>query len=172
LIHIVKGTVWVCGDNVTAYQIISQKRWTEYGMNEEELGKWAFEGADSSIINVPSGFKNKGYDIVIAGKDFGGGGKSNEHPILAMKGAGVKLVIAESFARYSFRNAINLALPAIKCAGITQLFNTGEKIEVNLLTGEIKNLTTEKALTGIPLSVLSLDLINAGGLLEYHKKQR
>lgn len=169
--RVLQGTVWKCGDNITAYQIITQKRWTACGMNQEELGKWAFEGAEPGVKDLPYGFRDRGYDIVIAGKDFGGGGKSNEHPVLAMKGAGVKLIIAESFSRYNYRNAINLGLPALACPGITKLFNTGERIEVDLITGQIKNLTTGSSIAGIPLNDFVLNLIGAGGLLKYFQNK-
>jgi len=169
--HIVKGTVWTCGDRVDAYQIIGKNRWTLDSLDPAELGKWAFEGVDPAIKNVAWGFKNKEYDVVIAGKDFGGGGKSIEHPIVAMQGAGIKLVIAESFARYNFRNSINLGLPAVKCPGITRIFKTGDKVEANLLTGEIKNLTTGDTARGVPLTDFVLELIGAGGLLDYTKKK-
>jgi 3-isopropylmalate/(R)-2-methylmalate dehydratase small subunit len=108
---------------------------------------------------------------VIAGQDFGGGGKSIEHPIVAMKGAGIGLIIAESFSRYTYRNSINLGLPAIKCEGITQAFKTGDEAAVNVLTGEIKNLTTGKTLRGCPLTDFVLGLVESGGLLEYYKKR-
>lgn len=169
--HIIKGTVWKCGNDVTAYQIIAQKRWTLNNLDPDELGKWAFEGAEPSVKDIPWGFKNKGYDIVIAGKDFGGGGKSIEHPVVAMKGAGIKLAIAESFSRYNFRNAINLGLPALNCEGITKVFNTGDSIEANLLTGEIVNLTTKEKITGSQLSDFILKLIDTGGLLDFSRDE-
>jgi 3-isopropylmalate/(R)-2-methylmalate dehydratase small subunit len=128
----------------TAYQIIGRKRWTLNAMDPAELGQWAFEDAIESIKDIPGGFQELGYDIVVAGHDFGGGGKSIEHPIVAMQGAGVKLVLAESFSRYNFRNAINRGLPAITCPGISGFCDTGDKLQVDLLNGEIKNLTTER----------------------------
>lgn len=169
--QIVKGIVWKCGDRLDAYQIVGKNRWTLDSLDPAELGKWAFEGADPAIKNVAWGFKNKGYDVVIAGKDFGGGGKSIEHPIVAMQGAGIKLVIAESFARYNFRNSINLGLPAVRCEGITQRFKTGDRIEVDLVSGEIKNLTTGDVAHGTPLSKFVLDLVASGGLLDYTRKR-
>ena len=63
-------------------------------------------------------FRKSGYEIIVAGKNFGCGSKTVEHPVMAMLGAGVKLVIADSFSRYSYRNAINLALPVLICPGI------------------------------------------------------
>ena len=168
---IVQGVVWNGGDGVDAYKIIGKTRWTMDRLDPAELGKWVFEDADPSIKNVEWGFRKKGYDVVVAGLDFGGGGKSIEHPIVAMQGAGVKLVVADSVARYNFRNSINLGLPAIKCPGVSRIFKTGDKIQVNLLTGEIKNLTTGAVAKGTPLTDFVLDLMASGGLLAYTKKR-
>ena len=85
------------------------------------------------------------------------------------QGAGVQLILAESFSRYGFRNAINRALPAITCPGIGKVFKTGDRLEANLLTGEISNLTTGGRISGIPLSDYILKLISAGGLLQYYR---
>jgi 3-isopropylmalate/(R)-2-methylmalate dehydratase small subunit len=167
----ISGVAWKCGDNVTAYQIIAQKRWTMNKLDPAEMGMWVFEGADPSVKDVPDGFKSKGYKIVVAGEDFGGGGKSIEHPILAMQGAGIVLLVAESFSRYNFRNAINLGLPAIMCPGVTKIFASGDRLEADLLSGKIKNLTTGAKAAGIPLSDFVLKLIESGGLLEYYRKK-
>ncbi|MDI7258633.1 MAG: 3-isopropylmalate dehydratase [Thermodesulfobacteriota bacterium] len=169
--QIIQGIVWKCGDGLDAYKIIGKNRWTLDQLDPKELGKWAFEGAEPSIKDIPWGFKNKGYEVVIAGKDFGGGGKSIEHPIVAMKGAGIKVTVAESFARYNFRNSINLGLPAIKCPGVTRIFKTGDKAQVHLLTGEVKNLRTGDVAYGVPLSDFVFALIESGSLLEYTKKR-
>lgn len=167
--HIIGGVVWTCGNEVTAYDIIGPKRWTLGGLDPEELGKWVFEGADPGVRDIPWGFRDKGCRVVVAGVDFGGGGKSIEHPIVAMKGAGITLVIAESFARYTYRNAINLGLPAIKCEGITRVVSPGDRIEADILTGEIRNLTTGESVSGFPLTAFVLRLLAAGGLLGYYK---
>lgn len=167
----IRGTVWKCGDNITAYQIIAQKRWTMNKMDPEEMSKWVFEGAEPSVKDLPNGFKSKGYQVVVAGQDFGGGGKSIEHPIVAMQGAGIILLVAESFSRYTFRNAINLGMPAIMCPGVAEIFSSGDTLEADLLTGEIKNLSTGAVKAGIPLSDFVLRLIESGGLLEYYRKK-
>lgn len=167
--HIVCGKVWKTGDDITAYQIIGQKRWTLNGLDPNELGKWAFEGALPEVENVEYGFKALGYNVVVAGRDFGGGGKSIEHPIVAMQGAGITLVIAESFSRYNFRNAINLGLPAMTCPGITEIFSTGDEIHADLLTGEIQNVTKGNKIKAFPLSDYIIDLLSAGGVLNYYR---
>lgn len=167
--QIIRGTVWTCGNDVTAYDIIGQKRWTLGKLDPEELGKWVFEGADPGVRDVPWGFRDKGFQVVVAGHDFGGGGKSIEHPIVAMKGAGIRLVIAESFARYTYRNSINLGLPALKCEGITGAFSLGDLIEADVLTGAVRNVTTGASVSAFPLTDFVLHLVEAGGLLNYYK---
>ncbi len=167
----IEGKVWKCGDGLDAYKIIGKNRWTLDQLDPHELGKWVFEGEDPGVKNIPWGFKNKGYEVVIAGKDFGGGGKSIEHPVVAMKGAGIKVTVAESFARYNFRNSINLGLPAIRCQGVTRIFKTGERARVNLLTGEVKNMTTGEVAFGVPLSDFVFELIASGSLLEFTKRR-
>ena len=164
----IKGSAYVCGDNVTAYQIIAQNRWA-LGLNEAELGKWAMEGACPQVLNVENGFKDKGCSIVVGGEDFGGGGKSIEHPIAALQGAGVELLIADSFSRYSFRNAINRGLPAILCPGITRLAHTGDELEADLITGMIRNCTTGEEIQGAPLSDLVLEFVERFGMLAYYR---
>lgn len=166
---IIKGKVYKIGDNITAYKIISQARWTACGTDTKELGKWAFEPSIPEIMDVPYGFRDMGLDIVVGGVDFGGGGKSNDHPVLSLKGAGVKLLIAESFSRIFFRNAINLGLPAITCSHISEFADMGDELSVNLYTGEIYNLTTKKTIIGERYNDYILKLIEAGGLLAFHR---
>ncbi|MGN0983623.1 MAG: 3-isopropylmalate dehydratase [Gemmiger sp.] len=166
--RVIRGKVYKCGDNVTAYQIIAQNRWA-LGLNAQELGKWAMEGACPEVCNVENGFRQKGCTIVAGGEDFGGGGKSIEHPIAALQGAGVELLIADSFSRYSFRNAINRGLPAILCPGITDIVHTGDELEADLITGRIRNCTTGAEIQGAPLSDLVLEFVECGGMLAYYR---
>lgn len=168
--RIIQGSVCLCGDNVTAYQIIAQNRWS-LGLNAEELGKWAMEGVCTEVLNVENGFKDKGYSIVVGGEDFGGGGKSIEHPIAALQGAGIKLLIADSFSRYSFRNAINRGLPAILCPGITGIVHDGDILEADLTTGRIRNCTNGEEIQGAPLSDLVLEFVESGGMLAYYRNK-
>lgn len=167
----IQGKTFVCGDNVTAYQIIAQNRWA-LGLNPEELGKWAMEGACPQVLNVEGGFRELHYDIVVGGRDFGGGGKSIEHPIAALQGAGVRLLIADSFSRYSFRNAINRGLPAILCPGISAVVHTGDVLQAELTTGKIRNLTTGQEIQGAPLPGLVLQFVECGGMLAYYRRLR
>lgn len=165
----IKGNVFKVGDNVTAYQISFQERWKSCGTDATELGKWAFEPLLPEVKDVPFGFRDKGYSIVVGGVDFGGGGKSNDHPVLTLKGAGVSLLIAESFSRIYFRNCINLGLPVIECRGINEFVQTNDELIVDLNSGEIENLTTKKTIKGAQLNAYVLDIIKAGGLLSYYR---
>lgn len=166
----IEGKAYNCGDNITAYQIIARDRWG-LGLTPELLGNWVFEDAIPEVKNVEGGFKHMGYEIVVAGDNFGGGGKSIEHPIAALQGAGIKLLIADSFDRYNFRNAINRGLPAILCPGISKMAHSGDTLEANLVTGQIKNKTTGDSIQGAPLSELVLKFAEAGGMLNYFRNQ-
>lgn len=88
-------------------------------LDPEDLGRWALERVAPEFAGVENGFKNSDYSIVVAGKNFGGG-KSIEHPVISLIGAGVEVVLADSFARCNFRNSINNGLPVAECKGISQ----------------------------------------------------
>ncbi|MCD8223510.1 MAG: hypothetical protein LUC99_01425 [Clostridiales bacterium] len=165
------GKTYVTGNNVTAYQISYNTRWKECGTDAEALGQWLFEPIIPEIAGIPNGFKDKGYEVVVSGVDFGGGFKSNDHPVLTVKGGGIKLIIAEKFNRIFFRNAINLGMPVIICPGILEMAHEGDILEGDIATGEVKNLTTGMMIQGRPLSGRALDLVTAGGLLPYWKKK-
>lgn len=163
------GKTYVTDHNTTAYKISYNKRWKECGTDAQALGQWLFEPLIPEIAEVPGGFMAMGYEIVVSGVDFGGGFKSNDHPVLTVKGGGVKLIIAEKFNRIFFRNAINLGMPVITCPGILEMARDGDILEGDMATGVVKNLTTGAVLQGKPMSVLALNLILAGGLLPYWK---
>ena len=166
--EIMKGRAWVCGDYTDSYQILPQQYWhggDQIGhLNPDELGKHAMEGADASFAQHARDGK---YHFIVAGKNFGGGGKSIEHPIIAVKGANVKAVIAESSSRYFFRNAINNGLPTLVCEGITKKVSTGDQLEINLNAGEIHNITTGEKTKTQSLSALVLDILEKGGYINY-----
>lgn len=165
------GKTYVTGDDTTAYKISYKKRWQECGTNAQALGQWLFEPIIPAVVDVPGGFQAMGYEIVVSGVDFGGGFKSNDHPVLTVKGGGIKLIIAEKFNRIFFRNAINLGMPVITCPGILNMAHDGDVLEGDLATGVVKNLTTGAQLQGTPLSELALNLIQADGLLPYWKQK-
>jgi 3-isopropylmalate/(R)-2-methylmalate dehydratase small subunit len=169
---ILKGKARVCGDYTDSYKILPEKYWqggAKVGnLNMEELGKHAMEGADQDFAAQASSGK---YAFIIAGRNFGGGGKSIEHPIFAIKGAGVKAVVAESSSRYFFRNAINNGLPILICEGITSKVRAGDDLEIDLSNGEIRNLTTGAKLKSAPLPENLMQILQMGGYIPYTKKR-
>lgn len=132
---------------------------------EAELAKHAMEDIDTDFIKrVKSG------DLVIAGDDFGCG-SSREHAVWALRGAGIKVVIARSYARIFFRNAINNGFLAIECAEAVDNVKTGDEVELDLAAGRFRNLTTGKEVSFVPLSDFARELIEDGGLLPHIQKK-
>ena len=169
---VLKGNAWVCGECTDSYQILPYKYWqggADVGNPDiNVLGKHAMEGADPNFAAEALSGK---YSFIVAGRNFGGGGKTIEHPIIAIKGAGVKAVIAESVSRYFFRNAINNGLPILICEGIIAKVKNGDSIEVDLAGGEIRNVSTGAALKFSPLPENLMEILQMGGYVAYTKKQ-
>lgn len=108
-------------------------------------------------------------DIIVATTNFGCG-SSREHAPIAIKGAGISCVIARSFARIFFRNAINIGLPLLECAQADEIA-LGDELEVELSSGEIRDITKNKAFKAEPYPDFMLGIISAGGLIEYTKQK-
>ena len=130
---------------------------------EEELAKHAMEDLDKDFIN-----KVKKGDFIITGDDFGCG-SSREHAVWALRGAGIKAVIANTFARIFYRNAINNGFLAIECKDISKKVKNGDELEINIEKGIIKNLTKKEEYKFTPLPKFVVDIMKAGGLLNYAK---
>lgn len=126
---------------------------------EEELAKHAMEDIDKEFVNKV----NKG-DIIVAGEDFGCG-SSREHAVWALRGAGIKAVVAESFARIFFRNCINNGFYAIECKSISKNVDDGNELEIDVSEGKIKNITKGEEYDFPALPDFAMKIINAGGLL-------
>lgn len=169
---VLKGKAWVCEDFTDSYKILPEKYWqggSQVGdLKTEELAKHAMEGVDP---NFASEVRSGKYAFIIAGRNFGGGGKSIEHPIFAIKGAGVKAVVAESSSRYFFRNAINNGLPILICQGITSKVKTGDELEIDLLRGEIYNRSTGERLRSAPLPETLMQILQMGGYIPYVRQR-
>jgi 3-isopropylmalate/(R)-2-methylmalate dehydratase small subunit len=130
-----------------------------------ELAKHCMEGIDPEFVSrVQPG------DIMLATTNFGCG-SSREHAPLAIKTAGISCIIAKSFARIFYRNAINIGLPVLECADTVDKTGAGDILAVNLPTGKIKNLSIGVAFTANPYPNFMAELIAAGGLIEYTKKR-
>ena len=130
-----------------------------------ELAKHCMEDIDTEFVAKV----NPG-DIIVAEANFGCG-SSREHAPIAIKAAGVSCVIAESFARIFFRNAINIGLPILECSKAVEETQSGDVLEVELATGEIKNITRNKVFQAEPYPDFMLELVSAGGLIEHTKKK-
>jgi 3-isopropylmalate/(R)-2-methylmalate dehydratase small subunit len=123
------------------------------------------EDIDSEFL-----IKVKPGDIIVADTNFGCG-SSREHAPLAIKAAGISCVIAKSFARIFFRNAINIGLPLLEYIEAVDGTKTGDILEVDLITGEIRNITRGKTFTAKAYPDFMMEIINAGGLVEYTTKK-
>ncbi|HEV2446173.1 MAG TPA: 3-isopropylmalate dehydratase, partial [Candidatus Sulfopaludibacter sp.] len=109
-------------------------------------------------------------DFIVGGKNFGCG-SSREQAAAALKVAGAAAVIAGSFARIFFRNAINLGLGAVVCAEAAADCRVGDELEIDLVRGEIRNLTQDRMLSAAPLDPRAAELLAAGGLTAYLKRK-
>lgn len=126
---------------------------------EEELAKYAMEDIDMGFIK-----KVKQGDFIVAGADFGCG-SSREHAIWALRGAGVKAVLASNFARIYYRNSLNNGFLAIESVEIDKKIDDGNELEIDLEKGKIKNLTKKEEYDFIPLPEFALEMIEKRGLL-------
>jgi len=131
----------------------------------DELAQHCMEDIDADFIH-----KARPGDIIMATTNFGCG-SSREHAPLAIKAAGVSCVIASSFARIFFRNAINIGLPLLESDEAVDNTETGDTLEVDLSTGEINNLEKDRIYHAKPYPDFMADLIAAGGLIEYTRKR-
>jgi len=115
--------------------------------------------------------KNEGLNIIVAGENFGCG-SSREHAPIAIKAAGVSVVIAKFFARIFYRNAINIGLPILESPEAAEGIKEGDEIEVDLASGTIKDITSGKSYQAQPFPEFMQKIIQAGGLINYLKKSR
>lgn len=109
-------------------------------------------------------------DIIVAGSNFGCG-SARDHAPFAIKGAGIACVIAESFARIFFRNALSIGLPVLECEKAPSEIEAGDELEVDLAKGKIWNLTSGKTYQANPFPDFLMGLIAAGGIIEYTRKK-
>ena len=158
-----KGKVYKYGADVNT-DVIIPARYLNVS-EPAELAKHCMEGIDPDFVKrVQPG------DIIMAATNFGCG-SSREHAPLAIKAAGVSCVIAKTFARIFFRNAINIGLPLLECEEAVDKTEAGDILEVDLSRGRIKNLTSGMVFTAKPYPDFMAGLIAAGGLIEYTKKR-
>jgi 3-isopropylmalate/(R)-2-methylmalate dehydratase small subunit len=158
-----KGKVFKYGADVNT-DVIIPARYLNVSA-PAELAKHCMEDIDATFIK-----KVKPGDIIVATTNFGCG-SSREHAPLAIKASGISCVIAHSFARIFFRNAINIGLPLFECAEAVNNTKAGDALEVDLAKGTIKNITNGKTFTAKPYPDFMSGIISAGGLVAYTKKR-
>ena len=159
-----KGIVFKYGDNVDTDVIIPARYLNS--SDPKELAEHCMEDIDKDFVN-----KVKEGDIIVATKNFGCG-SSREHAPIAIKAAGVSCVIAETFARIFYRNAINIGLPIIECAEAAREIAAGDEVEVDFDTGVITDKTTGKVYQGQAFPEFMQKIIDCGGLVNYIVKKR
>jgi 3-isopropylmalate/(R)-2-methylmalate dehydratase small subunit len=130
-----------------------------------ELAQHCMEDIDCDFVK-----RVKPGDIIVAGSNFGCG-SSREHAPLAIKAAGVSCVVASSFARIFYRNALNIGLPILECEEAVNKTKASDTLEVDLNTGKITNITRGLTFKAKPFPDFMLQLIKAGGLIEYTKRK-
>lgn len=158
---ILRGKVWKFGDDIST-DLIAPGRYFHLRSDLNELAKHVLEDAD------PEFAKNAGKgDFVAGGRNFGLG-SSREHAPAIIKIAGISCVLAKSFARIFFRNAINIGLPVIECD--TGKFAAGDELEIDLDRGVIKDITKKIELKFAPLPKAMTQILGDGGLVEHIKK--
>lgn len=159
-----KGKAWVVGDDIDTDQIYHGQYLPL--TDPKEMAKHAMEfvpGMENFAKEVKSG------DIIIAGKNFGCG-SSREHAVVCLKENGVSCMVADSFARIFYRNAVNLGFPLLECPGISKMVKTGDEVDVDMETGKVINLSTGEKIKSTPPSGLELEIAEKGGLLNYLKE--
>lgn len=161
---ILEGKVWRYGDNVDTDVIIPAR----YLNTSEpaELAKHCMEDIDTTFVAaVQSG------DIMVAGRNFGCG-SSREHAPVAIKASGITCVVAESFARIFYRNALNIGLPLIETGKSVEGIKAGHVLMIDTSTGTVQNKTTGETFQAPPLPPFIQEIAKAGGLIDFVKEAR
>ena len=151
------------GDNIDTDLIISGKYLTSRDL--DKMSSHVFEAVRPEFpTKVQRG------DIIIAGKNFGSGSSREEAPVV-LKRLGISIIIARSFARLFFRNAINVGLPVLECKDYVGIVD-GDTVEADLETGTVENLTRGDMFTGAKMPPFLLDILKGGGALEAYRRRR
>ena len=158
-----KGKVWTFGHDIDTDAIIPARYLNT--TDEKELANHCMEDADPQFVD-----KISPGDIIVAGKNFGCG-SSREHAPIAIKAAEISCVIAESFARIFYRNAINTGLPILESKEASEALKGGEEVQVDLEKGEIKELSSGRTFQAVPFPPFMQEIIRSGGLINYVKER-
>lgn len=161
---IIKGRALVFGDDINTDVIIPARYLNT--SDPTELAAHCMEDIDPTFIE-----RVKKGDVLVGGKNFGCG-SSREHAPIALKASGIACIVAKSFARIFFRNALNIGLPIVECPQVTDSIKEGDTVEIELDKGTIKDLTSGMSFKAQPFPPFMRDLIVEGGLLAYASKRK
>ncbi len=159
----VQGKVIKYGDNVDTDVIIPARYLNT--SDPKELAAHCMEDLDPGFVK-----KVQKGDIMVAGKNFGCG-SSREHAPIAIKASGISCIIAETFARIFYRNAINIGLPIVECPEAARDISDGDVVEADFDTGTIVNMTKGRSYKGVPFPEFMQEIIRAEGLVGYIRDQ-
>lgn len=163
MIGMMKGQVWKFGNDVDTDQIIP----SQYLLlpTVEEMKQYTFEPLDKDFATKIA----KG-DMIVAGDNFGSGSSREQAP-LVLKALGVSAVVAKSFARIFFRNAINIGLPVVICKDVYDSVENQDTLEIDVQQGNIRNLKTEEVFVSTKLPAHVMNILEAGGLIGFLNKK-
>jgi len=159
---VITGRVWKFGDDMDT-DVIAPGKYLALPL--DQLKNHAMEPLDPEFHK-----RVKPGDIMVAGRNFGCGSSREQAPVV-LKTLGVSAILAESFARIFFRNAVSIGLPLLPCKGISEAVNQGDLLEVNFETGQAKNLATGCVFVTKPLSSQMVEILKAGGAISLLKKR-
>ncbi len=162
--EVIRGRVYKFGDNINT-DVIYPGKYLSITTDREEMAKHCFETVYPEFLEKA----NKG-DIIVAGKNFGCG-SSREQAATCLKYFGISAIVAESFARIFYRNAINLGLPVIVAPDACKKIAQNDTVEIDLQNGIIKNMKNNETTTATPLPQFILRIISDGGLIPYLRKK-
>lgn len=155
----IAGRAHVFGANIDTDVIIPARYLNT--TDEQELAKHCMEDADPTFATrVEPG------DVIVAGPNFGSG-SSREHAPISIKAAGISCIVASSFARIFYRNAINVGLPIMECPEVVEVTESGDTIEVDMSSGVVTNVTRGVSASATPFPEFMRQLLEAGGLVPY-----
>lgn len=157
------GKVFKYGDNVDTDVIIPARYLNS--SDPKELATHCMEDIDKDFVN-----NVKAGDIIVATKNFGCG-SSREHAPISIKACGVSCVIADTFARIFYRNAINIGLPIMECPEAAYAINSGDEVSIDFDSGLITDITTGQTFKGQPFPEFMQKIINSEGLMNYIKNK-
>ncbi len=161
--QIVSRNIHIFGDNISTDLIIPGK-YKFKTTDAKALAEHAMEGADPDFSR-----KAREGDIIVGGENFGCGSSREQAP-LALKGLGIKAIVAKSFARIFYRNALNLGLPLIESREVVNDIRPGDKLEIDFKSGNVRNLRLSKTYPIEPLPQFLLNMMDAGGLVPYYRE--